>query len=340
MNDDETVPPHLLEMQGRIDRLFTARGIQPLLPPPQSFTERIAYDWLLQDGKRLRPLLTLAAYASLDARSRPGRADHAALAIELLHKASLIHDDIEDGDRERYGQPTMHVRYGLPAAVNAGDFLIGEAYRVLALGLDVPPHIQIALVSVAARGQRNLTIGQGSELEIVAGRGRLPKLEEYFKLAEYKTGNAFEVALLLGATLAEAASTTLAALSRYSLALGIAYQICDDLAELRRAIPRDFAARRPSILLTLAAESANPKLRCLSTGLWRNQKSTSSIATIDALLELMRHEDVAGKARRLARQHADAAQAALVDLPSEALRDLLGHVATILTMTSDQQDTE
>ena len=86
-----------------------------------------------------------------------------ALAVECFHKASLIHDDIEDDDAERYGQQTIHAEHGIPVALNVGDLLVGEGYRLLAESA-APPHVIAQMIRIASAGHRSLCLGQGAEL--------------------------------------------------------------------------------------------------------------------------------------------------------------------------------
>src|SRR6478752_7352178 len=108
-----------------------AGGLDPI-----AATEAIAYDFLARGGKYSRPFITLAAYDALTGGhcTQPDGADRAreylndavrrtALSIEAFHKASLVHDDIQDGDEFRYGQPTLHNQHGVPTAINVGDYL-------------------------------------------------------------------------------------------------------------------------------------------------------------------------------------------------------------------------
>ncbi|MCK4563823.1 MAG: DUF116 domain-containing protein, partial [Verrucomicrobia bacterium] len=94
-------------------------------------TEQIANEWLLQDGKRWRPFLLACTYSALNdgTTDLPDEIRRLAIAVECFHKASLAHDDIEDGDNLRYGAPTLHCKSGIPVALNVGDLLVGEGYR-------------------------------------------------------------------------------------------------------------------------------------------------------------------------------------------------------------------
>src|SRR5205085_12372567 len=196
-------------------------------------TERIARDWLGRDGKRWRPLLTACTYKALQDDPNHGVPEgvrKVAVAVECFHKASLIHDDIEDDDAERYGRQTIHAEYGVPVALNVGDLLVGEGYRLLAES-GAPPRVIAQMIRIASAGHRSLCLGQGAEL--CWSRRRHPMgVNEVLGIFRQKTAPAFEVALRLGAAFANAGKDVHGVLTRYSEALGIAYQIRDDLEDL------------------------------------------------------------------------------------------------------------
>jgi geranylgeranyl diphosphate synthase, type II len=215
-------------------------------------------DWIACAGKRWRPFLTVCTYNALctdDCRVNEEDLFKVAVAVECFHKASLIHDDIEDGDAERYGQKTLHAEYGVPIALNVGDLLLGEGYRLLA-EVNVPETRKVKLLETASRGHRNLCLGQGRELVWI----RTPRpmaVSEVLDIFRLKTAPAFEVALTLGAILAGADEKVLDALKQYSDSLGIAYQIRDDLDDLYSTHSEEiFACKRPSIFQAVAYENA------------------------------------------------------------------------------------
>jgi geranylgeranyl diphosphate synthase type II len=186
--------------------------------------------------------------------------------VECFHKASLVHDDIEDGDMQRYGEPTLCGAHGVPIALNVGDVLIGEGYRLLAeSGLDAA-RVREA-VREAAAAQRLLCQGQGAELAWSRDPGPLSSRQvlEIFRL---KTAPAFDVALQLGVIAAGRADECAAVLRDYSDAVGVAYQIKDDLDDLvdDAGLVRD-AASRPSVVIALGAERARGDDRALLAGL-------------------------------------------------------------------------
>jgi len=202
---------------------------------PESATEKMVLDYLAEDGKRWRPLLMLATYqalcgCSLDAI--PDRVRRLAVAVECFHKASIIHDDIEDGDLVRNGYETLHARTSVAMAINAGDLLLGEGYRLIA-GCGYEPAVVQEILACAADGHRQLCLGQGAELI-----GRPADDAAIIEIFCRKTSPAFAVALQWGVLCAAADSgvsvgigALQAALVAYSDALGIAYQIHDDIAD-------------------------------------------------------------------------------------------------------------
>jgi len=220
-------------------------------------TEQIARDYLATGGKRWRPYLAACTYMALESDRQEDEpvltaaVKKAAVAIECFHKASLIHDDIEDGDTQRYQRPTLHTAVGVPVALNIGDFLVGEGYRLLA-ELGMP-----AMTTIAAEGHVTLSRGQGRELLWVRHPEPLPSIQ-VLEIFRQKTSAAFEVALRLGAILGGADEETHDVLCKYSEALGIAYQIKDDLEDFNGdADSNDLEQVRLSLILAIAHKRAS-----------------------------------------------------------------------------------
>lgn len=209
-------------------------------------TERIAYAWLLKDGKRWRPFLLACTYSALNEGTTefPDDVRQLAIAVECFHKASLVHDDIEDDDDLRYGEPTLHKQYGIPVALNAGDLLVGEGYRWIA----AIENRTAELVRIAARNHRTLCVGQGEEL-YGTSRNQPFTAKSIIEIFRRKTAPAFGVSLLLGAVASGGDRELLDTLQTFSESLGIAYQIRDDLEEYKSGEATDL---RASILLALA----------------------------------------------------------------------------------------
>ena len=197
--------PSLAESNGQgID------GIEPV-----ACTEAIAYDFLAAGGKHSRPFITLAVYDALTG-GRGTLADGAAhvallpdavrrmaLAIETFHKASLVHDDIEDDDAFRYGQPTLHRQYGQATAINVGDYLIGLGYRLVAAQRDtLRAEVAADILAQFAQAHTKLCEGQGAELIWRDARDKRLTPLDALKIYALKTAPAFEAALMAGMRLA------------------------------------------------------------------------------------------------------------------------------------------
>ena len=209
-------------------------------------TSDIALDWMAEEGKRLRPYLFAASVMALtEKRELSQQHELIAIAIECFHKASLIHDDIEDNDPMRYGKPTIASRYGNDIAINVGDLLLGEGYRLLAkCG-------KAELISIISDAHLTLCKGQGMELEWNNNRRGID-MGFAIDIFKAKTAPAFEVSLLLGAICANADNELIAPLKAYSEALGVAYQLKDDLEDFQDDQPIDL---RPSAIFADICEN-------------------------------------------------------------------------------------
>ena len=259
--------PDLDAVSAVVRRWFSAESLASLMGGGGTEAQRAGQEWLMTGGKRWRPMLTAALFET--AGGDIERIRDAAVAVECFHKASLIHDDIEDNDDERYGEPTVHKRYGVPAAINAGDYLIGEGYRLLAAS-DFPGEVRAAMVLAASRGHRELCLGQGEELAFC--RKPSPVSEPaVLRIYEQKTSAAFEVAVLVGAAAAGVDAATCAQLSAFSRAVGTAYQIQDDVEDFRsvRGRAADMLAMRPTLFLAVACASDHPAVRAALDAVWR-----------------------------------------------------------------------
>jgi geranylgeranyl pyrophosphate synthase len=181
--------------------------------------EFIAREFLERGGKKLRPRLCKAVYSSLG-----GKKDISGIceAIECFHKASLIHDDIQDCDEERYGKPTVWKEHGVAMAIAVGDWLVAHGYDLIAQsGFEKTPEMLIA----SSRSHKRLTEGQGDDLVFL---GLYPSVEERISVYERKTGEAFALAAQLGALAADADDEKY---RRYGLTFGVYFQIMDDLSD-------------------------------------------------------------------------------------------------------------
>jgi len=273
-SEDRTRRLDLGALHEEVDLWFTPPSLELIMGTAEGETERIAREWLARAGKRWRPFLVASAYQALRSGSPsaplPDDLRKVAVAVECFHKASLIHDDIEDNDAFRYGEKTLHEEHGVAVALNVGDLLIGEGYRLLA-SCQVSAEQRVRLLKVAADGQRQLCRGQGAEL-CWARHPEPLRASAVLDIFRRKTAPAFEVALRLGSLYAGIAAHDEVSdvLGRYSEALGVAYQIRDDLSDLGLGgETNDIAGLRPSLLLAVAHEKAKGATKEQLAALWR-----------------------------------------------------------------------
>jgi len=307
---------------------------------PLDTTEAIALEFLAAGGKYFRPFIALAAYDALadgactgaDGSEQVAEFTDAvrrmALAIEVFHKASLVHDDIEDDDPFRYGRPTVHRNHGTATAINVGDWLIGLGYRLVAdqrgeLGAAVVADVLAQL----AHAHTRLCEGQGAELAWRnSTRSQLTPLE-VLRIYALKTAPAFEAALYIGLRLASPADNYWPTLGRFARHLGVGYQILNDLddwqatGQNKRQSGTDVVGRRPTILLALALETlAGPDRQRLETLLSQPERDVVAVAEV---AELYRRADVFRAAELLVAKHRQRATEAVAQLEPEPLRRLL-----------------
>lgn len=200
---------------------------------PGTIHEAMRYS-IFAGGKRLRPVLTLAAAEAVGGESE--LLMPAACAMELIHTYSLIHDDLPamDNDDYRRGKPTSHKEYGEAIAILAGDALLTLAFELLARVADggvVPPERVVRVVAEVARGAGTKGLIGGQVVDTLsAGDVSDPATLEY--IHRHKTGALYQVAVRSGAILAGAGEKQLAALTTYAEHLGLAFQIVDDILDV------------------------------------------------------------------------------------------------------------
>ena len=194
---------------------------------------------VLDGGKRLRPLLVLAAYEAVRGRGPDNPADadaalRAACAVELIHAYSLVHDDMPcmDNDVLRRGKPTVHVKFGEASALLAGDALQALAFELLTPESEtMAGDCQALLCRLLARaaGSGGMAGGQAIDLASVGLALTEHQLREMHRL---KTGALLEASVMMGAACGQASAQALLALQTYGAALGLAFQVVDDILDV------------------------------------------------------------------------------------------------------------
>ena len=234
------------------------------LDAPAGLGEAMRYA-VLDGGKRLRPLLVLAARDAVGGQAEA--ALRAACAVELIHAYSLVHDDMPcmDNDVLRRGKPTVHVRFGQARALLAGDALQALAFELLTPEDGVPPAMQARLCRLLAQaaGADGMAGGQAIDLASV---GRSLSEHELRHMHRLKTGALLQGSVRMGAACASDVPTAARkALDNYGAAIGLAFQVVDDIldvtadsAALGKTAGKDAAADKPTYvsLLGLAASQA------------------------------------------------------------------------------------
>lgn len=328
-SDDRTNRLDLDKLRSEVKTWFTPEALDGLLGPAVTVTERLARRQLAQAGKRWRPFLTVCAWRALQDSADAAISDEVkrlAIGVECFHKASLIHDDIEDGDALRYGEATAHVEHGEAVAINLGDYLIGEGYRLIGDFHGEPGRV-LAMLKAAAAGHRSLSLGQGAELSWTRNPEPLDPLQ-VLDIFRRKTSPAFEVALHVGAYSAGGDAATAETISRFSEAIGIAYQIRDDVDDLDgEDEPNDIFAMRPSLPLAVLWErtKAAPADRALVEKVWRRQATVEELQQIEPLLMTY---DVRQRCRVLQESYKEQAVRSLADLDNPSLKGLLRRVVS------------
>jgi farnesyl diphosphate synthase len=221
----------------------------------------------LLGGKRMRPLLVYATGRMLGADDTT--LDAPASAVELIHAYSLVHDDLPamDDDALRRGQPTVHVAFDEATAILAGDALQTLAFRQLA-DAPAPAEVRIAMVRELATASGALGMCGGQAFDIDAtGRGGDIDLRELERLHAMKTGALLRCAVRLGALAGGADASAHAALDRYAEALGLAFQIRDDLldieadsATLGKTAGKDVAQNKATFPALLGIDGSRARL--------------------------------------------------------------------------------
>jgi farnesyl diphosphate synthase len=227
---------------------------------PAGLGEAMRYA-VLDGGKRLRPLLVLAASEAVGGNERA--ALRAACAVELIHAYSLVHDDMPcmDNDVLRRGKPTVHVKYGEAGALLAGDALQALAFELLTpAGDGVPEAIQARLCRLLAHaaGSGGMAGGQAIDLASVGLRLDENELRQMHRL---KTGALLQGSVLMGAACGEVTDAERQGLSGYGAAIGLAFQVVDDIldvtadsATLGKTAGKDAEQDKPTYVSLLGLE--------------------------------------------------------------------------------------
>lgn len=239
---------------------------------------------VLDGGKRLRPLLVLAACEAVNGSLQA--ALRAACAVELIHAYSLVHDDMPcmDNDVLRRGKPTVHIKFGEAQALLAGDALQALAFEFLTPDDDTLPvatQAQLCRMLARAAGGQGMAGGQAIDLASVGLPLTSEQLHEMHRL---KTGALLQASVLMGASCGAASAAVMNALRDYGAAVGLAFQVVDDIldvtadsATLGKTAGKDAAQDKPTFVSLLGLADSKEYAQQLLVG------ALASLKTIDAL---------------------------------------------------------
>lgn len=331
-----------------------AAGLDPI-----AATEAIAYDFLSAGGKHSRPFITMAVYDAVSGGEATlsngaevvGNYSDAirrtAMSIETFHKASLVHDDIEDNDQFRYGNEALHVKYGVPTGINVGDYLVGMGYRLVSRDRKELGHeVAADILDYLADAHQRLAEGQGAELMWRDGTNRILKPIDALKIYALKTAPAFEAAFLCGLRLAGPCEEYLQPVRTFARNLGVAFQILNDLKdwerddENKKSVGADLLGGRPTVLLALALSTLKGELREELLSLIDPASELPAEKKILRARHLFFEAGVFEKAYKLVDKHQQKAEEIADDLKPDELRRLMYYlVDTVLDRTSEVKPT-
>jgi octaprenyl-diphosphate synthase len=273
-------------------------------------------------GKRLRPMLTLAA-----ARLCGYGGDHhirLAATVEFIHTATLLHDDVVDASAQRRGRPTANLLWDNKSSVLVGDYLFSRSFQLM---VETGSLRVLDILSNASA-----TIAEGEVLQLSAAQDLRTDEATYLKVVRGKTAALFSAATEVGGVISGAAENQIRALFTYGDALGIAFQIVDDLldyggssATTGKNTGDDFRERKLTLPVIKAVAAATPE----ELAFWRRviEKGDQRDGDLDQAMFLLNHHGSMAAARDEAIGWAVKAKSALSFLPAHELRDMLADLA-------------
>jgi octaprenyl-diphosphate synthase len=320
----ETPPPSLdgLIALAAPDMAAVDALIRRHMDSPVPVIPALADHLIAGSGKRLRPLLTVAAARMAGAR------DDACLklaaAVEFIHTATLLHDDVVDSSELRRGRVAAHLIWGAPSSVLVGDFLFARAFELM-VGSG-----SMSALEILARASR--VIAEGEVLQLTRAHDLDLSQELYLEIIQAKTAELFAAAAECGAVSAGAPPERCRALRKFGMDLGLAFQLVDDAldyssdsATLGKNPGDDFREGKATLplLLTMARTGLAEREFWVRTVDRREQTE----ADFQRACELMRQTGALASTLELARSYAESAKAALADFPANSWRPALENLA-------------
>jgi geranylgeranyl pyrophosphate synthase len=304
--DLDLIAADLVQVEAKMEQLLRSR--EPLL-------SEVALHLIKGGGKRVRPAVALLVFKACGGRDVTDMID-VAIALELIHSATLLHDDIIDGGETRRGRPSAFLRYGLANTLVTGDFLFSKAFELCG-------RFEERIVRWAADACVSLTEG-----EVMQGRFRrnpATTIDDYLEIIARKTASLFSQGARVAAHLAGLDERGTDAMGLCGFNIGMAFQIIDDILDVEgdartgKPVGIDLRDGNPSLPLVLAV-AQDPVVRQVWVA------TDASDADVDAALARVRRLDVLATVRRLAEGYTKCAREALDDLPYSGYRQALAEI--------------
>lgn len=273
-------------------------------------------------GKRIRPLLTLAAAELVGYQGT----DHRKLAatVEFLHTATLLHDDVVDESRQRRGRPTANLLWDNKSSVLVGDYLFARSFLLM---VETGNQRVLEILSQAAA-----VIAEGEVLQLTAARNLATTEDIYEQIIRGKTAALFQAAIEVGAVIGGGSAKVVAALGEYGDALGVSFQIVDDLldwggtsGQMGKNTGDDFRECKLTLPVIRAVAAADDTERAF----WVRtvQKGKQEDGDLEEAMEILKRRESLETTRATALSHAERAKTALSDVPEHPIRAMLSDLA-------------
>lgn len=287
----------------------------PLIPQLASYL-------IASGGKRLRPLLTLAATKLYDGDMI--KAHNLAAAVEFIHTATLLHDDVVDESEMRRGKKAANLVFGNQNSVLVGDFLFARAFQLMTTSESIP------VLRILSDASAIITEGEVLQLSIA---GNIDSgMDNYMKVIQAKTAALFAAACEVGPEIAQASADHAQALHNYGLHMGIAFQIADDALDyiadeetLGKTVGDDFCEGKLTAPVLIALKDANEDERAFWQNIFSKDEATKDDLT--QAIEIMQKHDAMNKALDLARDYSAKAKTNLAQTPEHNLKTILMDIA-------------
>jgi len=314
----ERLAAHLAGGMEAVNGLIRARMASEHAPRIPEVTQHLVE----AGGKRLRPMLTLAA-AELCGYDGPYHI-HLAATVEFIHTATLLHDDVVDESEKRRGRPTANLLWDNKSSVLVGDYLFSRSFQLMV------ETGNLRVLDILANA--SATIAEGEVLQLTAAQDLATDESVYLQVVRGKTAALFSAATEVGGVIAGAPEAQVKALFAYGDALGIAFQIVDDLLDYQgvsgatgKNIGDDFRERKLTLPLIKAVAKADAEERAF----WSRtiEKGDQREGDLEQAIALLHKHGALSDARADALGYAAAAREALTALPAHPLRDMLDALA-------------